>query len=67
MTLHLRRIGGCGRALQRREAGERAAREMQVQALAMQTDRLRQVNAASVSYRKQMNLQGINPITGRRW
>jgi hypothetical protein len=37
---------------------------MQVQALAMQTDRLRQVNAASARYREQMNLQGINPNTG---
>ena len=64
---------GCGKALQRHEADERAAREMQVQvqaqvqALAMQTDRLRQVNAASARYREQMNLQGINPNTGRRW
>ena len=58
---------GCGSDLQRREAEERAAREMQAQALAMQTDRLRQVNAASARYREQMNLQGINPNTGRRW
>ena len=58
---------GCGSDLQRREAEERAAREMQAQALQMQTDRLRQVNAASSRYREQMNLQGINPNTGRRW
>ena len=53
-----------GIALPRHEADQRAAREMQVQALAMQTDRLRQVNAASARYREQMNLQGINPNTG---
>ena len=53
----------CGIALPRHEADQRAAREMQVQALAMQTDRLRQVNAASARYREQMNLQGINPNT----
>lgn len=58
---------GCGSDLQRREAEERAAREMQAQAMQMQTDRLRQVNAASARYREQMNLQGINPNTGRRW
>ena len=58
---------GCGSDLQRREAEERAARELQAQALQMQTDRLRQVNAASSRYREQMNLQGINPNTGRRW
>jgi hypothetical protein len=58
---------GCGSDLQRREAEERAARELQAQAMQMQTDRLRQVNAASARYREQMNLQGINPNTGRRW
>jgi hypothetical protein len=58
---------GCGSDLQRREAEERATSEMQAQALQMQTDRLRQVNAASARYREQMNLQGINPNTGRRW
>ena len=58
---------GCGSDLQRREAEERAAREMQAQALQMQTDRLRQVNAASARYREQMSLQGRNAITGRRY
>jgi hypothetical protein len=40
---------------------------MQAQALQMQTDRLRQVNAASARYREQMSLQGRNAITGRRY
>jgi hypothetical protein len=58
---------GVGSDLQRREAEERATREMQAQSLAMQTDRLREVNAASTRYREQQNLAGINPSTGRRW
>jgi hypothetical protein len=33
----------------------------------MQTDRLRQVNAASAKYRAQQQLAGVNPLTGRRW
>jgi hypothetical protein len=58
---------GCGSDLARKAEEERVARELQAQALQMQTDRLRQVNAASSRYREQMNLQGINPNTGRRW
>jgi hypothetical protein len=40
---------------------------MQSQALQMQTERLRQVNAASARYRQQQQLAGVNPLTGRRW
>ena len=58
---------GCGSDLARKAEEERVAREMQARALQMQTDRLRQVNAASSRYREQMNLQGINHNTGRRW
>lgn len=51
----------------RRAAEEREARKMQVQAMEMQTARLREVNAASSRYREQQNLAGRNPMTGRRW
>lgn len=51
----------------RRREEEAAARAMQAEALQMQTDRLRQVNAASTKYREQQQLAGINPLTGRRW
>lgn len=58
---------GVGSDHQRRREEEAAARQMQAQALRMQTDRLRQVNAASTKYREQQQLAGINPLTGRRW
>jgi hypothetical protein len=46
---------------------EREARAMAAQSLQMQTERLREVNAASTRYREQQSLAGINPLTGRRW
>ncbi len=58
---------GVGSDYQRRREEEAAARQMQAQALQMQTERLRQVNAASARYREQQQLAGINPLTGRRW
>jgi len=58
---------GVGSDYQRRREEEAAARQMAAQAMQMQTDRLRQVNAASARYREQQQLAGINPLTGRRW
>jgi hypothetical protein len=58
---------GVGSDYQRRREEEAAAREMQAEALLMQTERLRQVNAASAKYREQQQLAGINPLTNRRW
>jgi hypothetical protein len=58
---------GVGSDYQRRLEEEAAARQMQAQALQMQTERLRQVNAASARYRQQQQLAGVNPVTGRRW
>jgi hypothetical protein len=40
---------------------------LRAEALKLQTDRLRQVNAASAKYREQQQLQGRNPLTNRRW
>jgi hypothetical protein len=40
---------------------------MAAQAMKMQTERLRQVNAASARYREQQQLAAVNPITGRRY
>ena len=51
----------------RREAEEKEARAMRGKALEMETARLREVNAASTRYREQQQLQGRNPLTGRRW
>ena len=51
----------------RREAEEREARAMRGKALEMETERLRTINAASSRYREQQQLQGRNPLTGRRW
>ena len=51
----------------RRRDEEQAARAMQAQALAMETERIRTINAASTRYREQQQLAGINPLTGRRW
>ena len=58
---------GVGSDYQRRREEEAAARQMAAQAMQMQTERLRQVNAASARYRQQQQLAGINPLTGRRW
>jgi hypothetical protein len=58
---------GVGSDHLRRREEEAAARQMQSQALQMQTERLRQVNAASARYRQQQQLAGVNPRTGRRW
>jgi hypothetical protein len=58
---------GVGSDYQRRREEEAAARQMAAQAMQMQTERLRQVNAASAKYREQQQLAGINPITGRRY
>ena len=52
---------------QRRREEEAAARQMAAQAMQMQTERLRQVNAARAKYREQQQLAGINPLTNRRW
>lgn len=51
----------------RRDAEEREAAALRAEAMRQRTERLREVNAASARYREQMNLQGINPNTGRRW
>jgi hypothetical protein len=51
----------------RRDTEAREARAMQAKALAMETERLREVNAASNRYREQQQLAGANPLTGRRW
>ena len=58
---------GVGSDYQRRREEEAAARQMAAQAMQMQTERLRQVNAASAHYRQQQQLAGVNPLTGRRW
>jgi hypothetical protein len=58
---------GVGSDYQRRREEEAAARQMAVQAMQMQTERLRQVNAASARYREQQQLAAVNPITGRRY
>lgn len=50
---------------QREEAA--AARQMKMQSLSMQTDRLRRANAEAARRREQMELRGFNPNTGRRW
>lgn len=51
----------------RREAEEREAAALQAQALAMQTERLRQQNQQAAANRYRQQLAGINPNTGRRW
>ena len=58
---------GVGSDYQRRREEEAAARQMAAQAMKMQTERLRQVNAASARYREQQQLAGVNPITGRTY
>ena len=51
---------------QRRREEEEQARILQAQALQMQTDRLRQINAASAQHRERAAIAGIHPITRRR-
>jgi len=51
----------------RREAEERATREMQARSLAMKTEQARAQNQAAAAQRYQQQLAGINPNTGRRW
>jgi len=46
---------------------EREARQLEIEALQMQTDRLRQQNAANRHAREQAQLAGINPLTNRRY
>jgi len=58
---------GFGSDLARKREEEQQARILQAERMRLQTDRLRRVNTASARYREQMNLQGINPNTGRRW
>jgi hypothetical protein len=58
---------GVGSDHLRRREEEAAARQMATQAMQMQTERLRQVNAASARYREQQQLAAVNPITGRRY
>ena len=58
---------GIGSDYHRKQEAAAEARKMQVQAMEMQTDRLREVNAASARYREQQNLAGRNPLNGRRW
>jgi hypothetical protein len=58
---------GVGSDYQRRREEEAAARQMQAEALRLQTARLAELNAASARYRQQQQLAGVNPITGRRY
>ncbi len=51
----------------RREVEAREARALQARSMEMQTERLRQVNQASIKWREQQQLAGINPLTGRRY
>ena len=46
---------------------EREARQLEIEALQMQTDRLRQQNAANRHAREQAQLAGFNPLTNRRY
>lgn len=50
----------------RREAEEREAAALQAQALAMQTERLRQRNQQTAANRYRQQLAGINPVSNRR-
>ena len=58
---------GIGSDYHRKQEAAAEARKMQVQAMEMQTARLREVNAASSRYRERQTQAGINPLTGRRW
>jgi hypothetical protein len=50
----------------RREAEEREAAALQAQALAMQTERLRQQNRQAAANRYRQQLAGVNSVNGRR-
>jgi hypothetical protein len=58
---------GIGTGSQRRNKELEAAREAASLALMAETERLRAITAAGVSYREQANIAGVNPVTGRRW
>ena len=58
---------GIGSDYHRKQQEAIEARKMAAESMAMQTARLREVNAASSRYREQQNLAGRNPLTGRRW
>ena len=58
---------GIGSDYHRKQQEAIEARRMAAESMAMQTARLREVNAASARYREQQNLAGRNPMTGRRW
>ena len=58
---------GVGSDYHRKQQEAIEARRLRAAAITMETERLRQVNAASSRYREQANLAGINPLSGRRW
>ena len=58
---------GFGSDHRRRREQEAAARQIQADALRLQTARHAEVNAASAIYREQQKLAGVNPLTHRRW
>jgi len=58
---------GCGSDLQRREAEERATRELQAERIRLQTEQARQQNQAAQHRRENAALNGFNLNTGRRW
>jgi hypothetical protein len=58
---------GIGSDYHRKQQEAIEARKMAAESMAMQTARLREVNAASARYREQQTQAGINPLTGRRW
>ena len=58
---------GFGSDHRRRREQEAGARQMQADALRLQTTRLADVNAASAIYREQQKLAGVNPLTHRCW
>ena len=58
---------GIGSDYHRKQQEAIEARRMAAESMAMQTARLREVNAASSRYREQQNQAGINPLNGRRW
>ena len=58
---------GIGSDYHRKQQEAIEARRLRAEAMQIQTDRLREVNAASSRYRQQANLAGINQLNGRRW
>jgi len=58
---------GFGSDLQRREAEEAAARELQAERMRMMTAQTKAANDAAAAGRYRQQLAGINPNTGRRW